>query len=180
MTSSDAVPLELLQRFEIFDGLEQSELRRLSTAVERTTFEPGERLIVEGETTRRLYAVLEGRVEVLKADDSGERRRLAVLEGETVLGEHGFVLAEPRTATIRALDTVDTLDLEGRAFDELDEEHGEIARQIEYNILRMLAHRQTEINRELLVLLDETARESTYHCDETNDLGDQLMRRWTV
>lgn len=180
MSSSESVAVELLGRFEVFDGLEPSDLERLADAVERREFEPGDRLIVEGETSRRLFGVLEGRVEVLKTDDSGESRRLAVLEDETVLGEHGFVLAEPRTATVRALDRVDALSLDGRDFDELDAERGDIARRIEHNILRMLAHRQTEINRELLAVLDEADGESAYHCDETNDLGDQLMRRWTV
>jgi len=178
--SDEPVRLELFRRFEVFEGLEVPELRRLAIAVDRTSFDPGQCLIVEGETDRRLYGVLDGRVEVQKADEAGEQRRLSVLEAETVLGEHGFVLGESRTATVCALDPVEALELDGGTFDELDAEHGAIARQIEHNILRMLAHRQTEINRELLQLLDESDRDSIYHCDETNDVGDQLMRRWTV
>lgn len=174
------VDIDRLDRFEVFEGLDNTGLEKLADAIDSRHYVAGETLIVEGETTRRLYVVLEGRVEVLKTDQSGEKRRLAVLEPETVLGEHGFVLDEPRTATVRALDDVDALALEGGSFDRLDADHPTIARQIEHNLLKMLAHRQTEINRELLEVLDETEGETAYHCDETNDVGDQLMRRWTV
>ena len=177
---TEAISHDLLERFDVFKGLADEQLDRLRGAVDRCRFEPGEELITEGETNRRLFGLLEGRVEILKKDDAGEQRRLAVLDGDVVLGEHGFVLGERRTATVRALDPVDALCLQGEEFDRIDTTHDGIGRVIEHNILRMLAHRQTEINRELLGVLDETDGETAYHCDETNDLGDQLMRRWTV
>lgn len=180
MTMPSTVSQMLLTRFDAFDGLEGPELDQLAEAVERCTFEPGDALIVEGENDRELYGVLEGRVEILKTDQSGDERQLAVLESDVILGEHGFILNEPRTATVRALDEVDTLCLRGESFDRLDTDDSRIGRVIEHNILRMLADRQTEINRELLEVLDETEGESGYHCDEENDIGDQLMRRWTV
>ncbi len=180
MTMPGTVSQMLLSRFDAFDGLDDSQLDQLAEAVIRRHFEPGEALIVEGEDDRELYGVLEGRVEILKSDENGQPRRLAVLEPDVVLGEHGFILNQPRTATVRAIDAVDALCLRGTAFDRLDTGDSRIGRVIEHNILRMLANRQTEINRELLQLLDESDRESGYHCDESNDIGDQLMRRWTV
>lgn len=180
MNTEDTYPLELLQRFDVFEGLESSDLERVHDEVDLRCYPAGEELISEGENDRALYAVLDGRVEILKKDGSGQHQRLAVLDAETVFGEHGFVLSEPRTATVRALDDVDALCLHGEAFDRLDAAGGEAARTIEHNILRMLAHRQQSINERLLELREESDDEPGYHCDETNDVGDQLMRRWTV
>lgn len=180
MGSSKRVTLDALRTFDVFNGLNDSQLERVRDKVRRQSFGPGDPLIVEDEASRELYGVLEGRVEILKTDASGARRQLAVLRPDAILGEHGFVLGEPRTATVRALDDVDTLCLDGTSFEALDEPNSEIARKIEHNILRMLAHRQTEINRELLEVLDDDDGETGYHCDETNDIGDQLMSRWTV
>ncbi|MFB6351011.1 MAG: Crp/Fnr family transcriptional regulator [Bradymonadaceae bacterium] len=180
MDTEETYSLDLLQRFDVFEGLEPSDLERVHDEVDLRCYPAGEPLIVEGETNRALFAVLDGRVEILKNDKSGTAQRLAVLDAETILGEHGFVLAEPRTATVRALDDVDALCLHGEAFDRLDAAGGDAARTIEHNILRMLAHRQQSINDKLLALREESETETGYHCDETNDIGDQLMSRWTV
>lgn len=180
MDADETYPLELLERFDVFEGLEPSDLERVYDAVNRRCYPPGESLIVEGESSRALFAVLKGRVEVLKEDESGDHKRLAVIDAGTVFGEHGFVLSEPRTATVRAVDEVDTLHLHGEAFDRLAAAGGQAARTIERNILRMLADRQQTINERLLELHRASDGETGYHCDKTNDIGDQLMRRWTV
>jgi CRP-like cAMP-binding protein len=177
---NDEITHQTLLDFDVFGGLERLELDRVLEAVDRCQFEAGENLIGEGETSRELYCVVEGRVEVLKTGNSGQKRRLAVLEPGVVMGEHGFILAEPRTATVRALDAVDTLCLSGEAFDRLDAADDDIGRMIEHNILRMLAHRQQMINQELLDILDEAGDDSDYHFDDTGDVGDVLMERWTV
>lgn len=180
MGVKDVVTLELLDEFDVFNGLDDRQLQEVRSAVGRCYFAAGEDLIVEGETSRELYGVLEGRVEILRTDDSGHEQRLAVLRPDAILGEHGFVLNEPRTATVRALDEVDALCLKGGSFDELDALDHRIGRTIEHNILKMLAHRQTGINNELLEILDKNDDNEGYHCDETNDIGEQLMARWTV
>jgi len=177
---TDEITHQTLLDFDVFGGLERLELDRVLEAVDRCHFEKGAALIVEGETSRELYCVVEGRVEILKTGNSGQERRLAVLESGVVLGEHGFILAEPRTATVRALDEVHALCLSGEAFDQLDAAEGEIGRMVEHNILRMLAHRQQQINQDLLDILDETGDDSDYHFDDTGDIGDVLMERWTV
>ena len=180
MDADETFSLELLKQFDVFEGLEPSDLERVHDAVDRRRYSAGESLIVEGERSRALFAVLEGRVEVLKEDESGDHQRLAVIDAGTVFGEHGFVLSEPRTATVRAVDEVDALCLHGEAFDRLEAAGGEAARSIERNILRMLAHRQQTINERLLELHRSSESDTGYHCDETNDIGEQLMRRWTV
>lgn len=66
------------------------------------TFADGEALLPEGETTGRLYVLVEGVVEVAK----GEHRIDTVAEPGAVFGEMSVLLEAPHMATVRALGPV--------------------------------------------------------------------------
>ena len=68
-------------------------------------FEPGEIIFSEGDDSREMFVVLEGRVEVVKPSPRGEVR-LASLERGEFLGEMSLLESLPRSATARAIDNV--------------------------------------------------------------------------
>lgn len=168
----------LLDEFSVFRDLEIEEYQSIATAVDQRTYQDGEALFEAGELSRELYGIINGRVEILRSDESGRDRRLAILEPHAVLGELGFVLGEPRTATVRAIERLDVWCLNGRMFDALAEAHSEAARNIESNIIRMMAQRLSDTNKQLIKLMK--GKEGEYHVDDDDDIEDQLMRRWTV
>jgi glucose-6-phosphate 1-dehydrogenase len=73
----------------------------------------GEVIIREGEIGHEMYAVCRGQVEVL--DRSG--KRISVLPEGAFFGEMSLVLAQPRSATVRALTDCDLFVLEQRDVD---------------------------------------------------------------
>ena len=179
MSSQPPLYESLLQEFIVFRDLDVAEYDSVASAIDRRRIDEGTEIIRTGERSRELYGLIAGRVEVLRRDDEGRDRRLAVLEPHAVLGELGFVLGDPRTATVRAIEPLDVWCLDGQMFDQLSADHDEAARAIEDNIIRMMAQRQTEMNKELLKLMNEAAGEGSYHVDD-DDVGEQLMRRWNV
>ena len=62
-------------------------------------FEPGKVLLPEGETSGRLYVLLDGEVEVVR----GETQINTVGEAGALFGEMSILLGLPHTATVRAL-----------------------------------------------------------------------------
>lgn len=75
---------------EILSHFEDVQLRRLAD---------GETLLPEGERTGHLYALLDGRLEVLRGETC-----VAVLdEPGSLIGEMAVLLDSPHTATVRAL-----------------------------------------------------------------------------
>ena len=59
----------------------------------------GETLFEEGDTDRRVYVLVDGKVEVLQKD-----RRVAVIGvGDTFIGEISALTGHPRSATVRTL-----------------------------------------------------------------------------
>ena len=66
------------------------------------TFGSGEIIFREGEVGDTLYAVLSGRVEIVRAGPDGGEALLTSLGKGDVFGEMGLVDAAPRSATARA------------------------------------------------------------------------------
>ncbi|MCS7311810.1 MAG: cyclic nucleotide-binding domain-containing protein [Acidobacteria bacterium] len=74
------------------------------------TYEAGAVLMTVGEASDRVFLLIEGQVEVWL---EGDREPIAVREAPTALGEVGWVLQAPRSATIRARTPVKALHLDG-------------------------------------------------------------------
>ena len=99
----------------------------------RISFSPGEAIFIEGEPgNKTMYLIEKGRVEVLKGD--AVVARLGV--GEPI-GEMSLLLDEPRSATVRALNSVEALEITGENFGEILTKRPGIGR----TIMKALAQR---------------------------------------
>ncbi|WP_232668330.1 FAD-dependent oxidoreductase [Pseudonocardia sp. TRM90224] len=80
-------------------------------AVRRELFEPGQDIVGEGEIGNRLYVVVRGEAEVLKAAEDGTLRQVATVGPGTHFGELAVFDAVRRNATVRAVTRVEVLSL---------------------------------------------------------------------
>jgi CRP-like cAMP-binding protein len=83
-------------------------------------FAPGEVIVREGAAADAAYVIVEGRCEAYR-ERNGERTRLRVLQPGDVFGETALAGAQPRTASVAALDAVEVKVITAEAFErELD------------------------------------------------------------
>jgi cAMP-dependent protein kinase regulator len=75
----------------------------------------GDLVFAEGETGTSLYLILKGRVAVEREGDNGEPHRLAVLRPGAFFGEMALLTNGPRSASVRAIDSVDLLEISREA-----------------------------------------------------------------
>jgi len=87
-----------------------------SEGVTREHFEPGELVFREGELGDRLYIVLSGSAEVVRALGGGEEQRLAALGPGQCFGEMALVNHTTRSASVRCCTPMDVLSLPRRDF----------------------------------------------------------------
>jgi CRP-like cAMP-binding protein len=74
----------------------------ISQMMQIKTYQPGETIISEGEKSRDLFVLTEGKVEILKEDENGNIV-LNEIEPPQIFGEISFLMkGEPRTATAKA------------------------------------------------------------------------------
>lgn len=138
LTSVDR--LLFIRGVPIFKELRDDFLVRLASVMDEVTFKTGHTIITEGHEGRALYIVVSGRVSVHL-----QTQELTQLEAGSCFGEMSVFDAEPRSASVTALETCSCLVLtQQQLYDAIDETPG-----IAVNIIRLLSRRIRELNRDL-------------------------------
>jgi CRP/FNR family transcriptional regulator len=104
-------------------------------------------VVRQGETGDCMYAIQNGRVEVVRETDGGEVR-VAVLEEGDIFGEMAIFEKEVRSATVRALGEARVLSIDKRTFLRRVQEDPSLA----FNLALMMCKRIRRLNAELASL----------------------------
>jgi len=108
--SESAMEPMALRASPIFAELSQHDLQKVVAVGRRESFEPGQVIVTKGEMGDAMYVVLAGSAEV---DVGG---RFHTLKPGDFFGEMALVAAKKRTATVKAVDTVEALRIPGEGF----------------------------------------------------------------
>jgi CRP-like cAMP-binding protein len=129
--------LLLIRGVPIFRELRDDFLVRLASIMDERSFMVKDRILKEGEEGRSLYVIAAGLVQVHIGD-----RELAQLKKGDFFGEMSLFDAEPRSASVTALEACDCLILtQQQLYEAIDETPG-----IALNIIRILSRRIRELN----------------------------------
>ena len=90
--------MRMLRKVPLFSGLDDQELQTVASAGREVSFEPGKKVLEQGEAGLSFLLVLEGRVEVRKSG-----RTVATVEPGGFLGEMTVFDDKPRSADIVAI-----------------------------------------------------------------------------
>lgn len=134
MSLNDEV--DLLKKIPLFAKIEPSKLKLLAFTSERLNFQPGELLCRQGDRGDTAYIILDGEADVL-VDAPGGQISVAKLGKNDLVGEMAILIDIPRTATVKAIDTVATLAISKDLFFRMVTEFP----QMGVEIMRELAHR---------------------------------------
>lgn len=128
--------VELLRNIPLFSKIDPSKLKLLAFASERITFGGGQELFHQGDHADTAYIIIEGSADV-GVDTPGGEISVAQLAKNDIVGEIGILCDVPRTATIRAIDSVTTLAISKDLFFQMVREYPDMA----IEIMRELADR---------------------------------------
>lgn len=110
--------VELFQIVELFSGLNEAQLRRLTEISQTVQFKEGDIVFAQGDPGDQLYVVQEGQFEVIVGEEPEAVRSTVVYLGKGQLfGEMALIDYGERSATIRcASDTAAVQVIERNAF----------------------------------------------------------------
>ncbi len=128
--------MALARTVELFASMSEGELYDVARLMSERWVADGAFLARQGEPGSELFLVLDGTVEVLKADPGGAVRRYVAAAGETV-GELAVLADIPRSASLRARGDVKVLAIRGDHFRRLLRDQWDVAE----GVLRLLAAR---------------------------------------
>lgn len=94
---------EDLAQVELFELLDENELRELASVIDFQTLAAGEIIFHAGDLGDALYIVKSGEVELFVKDTAGQKIVLTVAEKNDLFGELSMLDARPRSATSMTL-----------------------------------------------------------------------------
>jgi CRP-like cAMP-binding protein len=136
--------VDLLRRIPLFSNIDTSRLKLLAFTSERLTYNAGAVLFRQGDRGDSAYLILSGKVDVSIATPNGPVV-VAEIAANNIVGEMSLLCEMPRTATVSALEPLDTLKIKKDQFFQLMRD----LPQITLEIMRELAVRLHHANQEL-------------------------------
>jgi small-conductance mechanosensitive channel/CRP-like cAMP-binding protein len=164
--AKDSVPEErekaraILRRDPLFQCLADDQLESLLEHSQLNRFGRGERVIEEGAKGDSMFVLLRGTAQVSVAKN-GAPIRVGTLRAGDCFGEMSLLTGEPRTATVRAENDCEVLEISKPVMSELLHNAPECLEQLS----ELLARRKMEtegIMREATPTMEQTTREREY------------------
>lgn len=138
-------------------GVEEDELDELARAAVVQTLEPNTVICREGERGTAVYAIAEGKVDILKRMDEQKERLLGQRGSGSFLGEMAVLQDGTRTATIRTAETTLLLKIDRESFLNVLNRSPSLA----IRLLVPLANRLRESDRKAITELRQANQELT-------------------
>ena len=151
--------IELLQSFQLINGLGTESLNWLAEQLVPITLEPETPLTQENMSNRMLYFISEGTMAIQKNVPGGKPETIVTLSATTVIGEMSCLLGRAAIATVLAITQVKGWKLDTRELRKAPAKFFLRERLLE-RILKLVSTRLESTNQGIVKLL-ETRREQT-------------------
>ena len=124
-TTEEAVAL--LRGVGVFETLAEPDLRRIAQLAVPRSFAAGEVVFREGDRSDTCYVVAAGHARAIREHSDGRTITLAHFGPGDIFGELAIFDDESRSATVEALDALQTIAILGPDFRRLLDQHGQMA-----------------------------------------------------
>ncbi|WP_170317602.1 cyclic nucleotide-binding domain-containing protein [Paroceanicella profunda] len=135
---------EILRHSPLFAGVDLSQLKLLVLMAENRTFHDGENLMRQGEDGSAAFVLLNGDAEIL-VEAHGKDTVVAQVGAHEVVGEMALLTEGPRSATVRALGTVQALRIDRTTFLKLLKQFPEMGLELLRVMTDRLEHTTLEL-----------------------------------
>jgi CRP-like cAMP-binding protein len=174
--------MQVLRSIPLFNGLNETECRQIAEVIQMHSFAAGDSVIRQGESSRNLWVMLDGKCEVSKRlrhdDPDSESVLLATLEPYQHFGEMSFFHPAAHSADVRAKTNVKVLRISHVDYQDLIAEGVWAAYKLAYNVVNGLAERMRRMDQwvtDLLVHQKEAASQP-----EWSEFREKLFSGWNT
>ena len=117
------ITAETLARSPLLGNLPEQGLARLTASARRHGYRRGEIIFHQGDPGDALHLIQAGRVKVVLDAESGDEAVIAILGPGDCFGELSLIDGEPRSASVEALEVVETVSVSRQDFMQFLREH---------------------------------------------------------
>lgn len=131
----------LLREIPMFSGLDPEDLEKIADIAHEELYSPNSVICREGDAGNALFIIVSGDVQVVKSV-GGHESTLATRSAGEFVGEMAILDSAPRSATVRAMNDVRILSINGEAFKSILLDRPEVA----VSVLRNMSSRIRALN----------------------------------
>ncbi len=131
----------MLESNRMFQEMTRAEIETLSEHMHAYRAEPGTIVLQEGHRDPYMYILIEGRLSVLKQDESEEQRKLAIISAGRTIGEMALIDGQPLSATVVVDQESTMLLLTREHLNTLSQAHPRVALSLMYRLAGLLSNR---------------------------------------
>ncbi|MCK4541239.1 MAG: cyclic nucleotide-binding domain-containing protein [Spirochaetales bacterium] len=136
------IDLTALHNNSLFGGITEDEIEKIRHFFQVEKFTKGQFIEKEGKEGDRIYFIVQGSVEILKALTHKEKnRRITVLKEGDTFGEMELIDVQPCAASVRALEDTTTLTLTNRGLYEVSKTNLKTFSLLIMNLAREISRR---------------------------------------
>ncbi|MGH2397784.1 MAG: cyclic nucleotide-binding domain-containing protein [bacterium] len=173
----------VMQSFRCFRGMSPVETVAAARHLETMHLPQNQTLFRQGDPCDAMYLLRSGRIEIERSVLGREHHVLMTLEADTIFGEIGLLLDEPRTATARASTAVDLWRISRPAFESALVQGESWANKFLLATAQNLARRELEVGDQLMGLLagikEREAKPQQIRVAELEMLRNRLYNQWS-
>ena len=170
-----AIPsIKTLQKMELFNGLNDEELREVGVLCSEHSHEPGELFVIEGNSVDYVYFVKKGRVAVeIHILGSPEDGIVIDTLGEGEVFAWSALVTRTLTASIRVVEPTEVLDVNAAALLDICEKQPRIGHIIMKNLTLVIDSRLTQSRAKLSTAYADlkTSQEQLVQAEKLSSLG---------
>ena len=171
---------EQLAKIAVFRGLTPDEFRQLLGISREVTFESGQTIIEQGQTSQALWVLLEGACQVVRKTAHAGTAVLAELSPDDLFGEMSFFSPAPHSASVVATTRVTLLQLDRADYDALLHDDAAVAYKLAYNVVERVAKRLRTMDHRLAALADDCDEEPAENRPEWHRFRENLFGHWNL
>lgn len=147
--------VDLLRSIPMLANLPANKLKLLAFASDRVSYPEGEALFHQGDDADAAYIVISGTADVLvSSDGSGKESKVAELGPNSFVGDMAILCDIPRTASVQANSSLDTLRIKKEHMMDMMRDSPELT----LSVLRELVQRLAKTTHDLSMARDEVTR----------------------
>jgi len=143
---SNTLTPKMLAQIPFFKDLDNKYIEMLSEKMYVFKANKGERIISEGDTTKKMYFIIEGTVKVFRKTSSGRTENICELSAPNYFGEMSIIDGGPRSASVESSTNVVIAELKWDDVSYLFDDKPEIMCYIFKNIGHTLSMRLRRVN----------------------------------
>lgn len=139
----------LLKKIPLFQGLTQSQLKKVADLAQTRAYEGSAHIFKEGDIGQEMFVVLEGKVRISKMIPGAGEEALAILESGQYFGEMAIIEDSPRSADAIAHIPCKVSVINREKLDQLMFTDKDLAYVLLWTFVRTLSERLRETNEKL-------------------------------